>query len=504
MKSSQEVGGTPASSQSTTLLSTQSLRNFLKVIAPLGAITLLYFSTARALVSYWNDFESLTYTHGWVVLLVTLWLLFDAVAPLDKVRLCYSRAGAFGVFASSVVWLLARQINVQTIQFLLLPVLCWSAVLSLYGPLLARRYAFAIGYLYFAIPFWGEFNSLLQWGTVFAERAAVRIVGIPAYFDANTIHLPSGVIAVEGGCSGMHFFIVGLALGSLYGYVNRIASRGRLLLLAAALAILANWVRVFVILVAGHLTNMQHYLVRVEHYRFGWGVFAVMMVIFFAIAHRMKQAPEPQMSNVQGVSRSLGYAELVGFAFALFAVPVFVWASGQRAATNVASIDISAPEGWQSIDVATNHPWQPVFKNADSQVLKHFAKNGLVFDAYRAIYSTQNQQKKIAGYDNSLIGESHGVKVVATEKTSSPFIEIELSDAMGNRQLIWYAYHVDGHWFASPLKAQMWSGIKALAARPRTGVIALRADCARDCSQMKHAFEEWTTDGELRKLIDLQ
>ena len=49
----------------------------------------------------------------------------------------------------------------------------------------------------------------------------------------------------------------------------------------AVLSLLANWVRVYVIIEAGYLTNMQHYLVRVSHYWFGWGVFALALVGFF-------------------------------------------------------------------------------------------------------------------------------------------------------------------------------------------------------------------------------
>jgi EpsI family protein len=249
---------------------------------------------------------------------------------------------------------------------------------------------------------------------------------------------------------------------------------------------------------------MQHYLVRVEHYRFGWGVFAVMMVVFFAVGHRMRQVPDSPLPSVQTISNSSRYATLVGLAVALFVVPMIVRLSGVRANAAIASIDIFAPEGWRSADEATASQWQPVFKNADAQVLKHFTKNGLALDAYRAIYATQNQQKKIAGYDNSLVGKSPGRGVIATDKAAGPFMEMELDDAKGNRQLIWYAYHVDGRWFASPMRAQMWSGIKALVARPRTGVIALHADCERDCSQAKRALEEWTSDDKLSKLIDSQ
>ena len=42
----------------------------------------------------------------------------------------------------------------------------------------------------------------------------------------------------------------------------------------------------FIIIVAGDLTDMQHYLVRVDHSVFGWVVFAVAMVAFLLLAGR--------------------------------------------------------------------------------------------------------------------------------------------------------------------------------------------------------------------------
>ena len=40
---------------------------------------------------------------------------------------------------------------------------------------------------------------------------------------------------------------------------------------------LTNWCAFFIIVVAGHLTDMQHHLVTDEHYSFGWYMFAGMM-----------------------------------------------------------------------------------------------------------------------------------------------------------------------------------------------------------------------------------
>ncbi len=55
-------------------------------------------------------------------------------------------------------------------------------------------------------------------------------------------------------------------------------------------------------MVAGYLTDMQHYLVRVDHYYFGWALFAVAMAVFFLLARGKPPTPPDQ--------RALDSAEL--------------------------------------------------------------------------------------------------------------------------------------------------------------------------------------------------
>ena len=65
---------------------------------------------------------------------------------------------------------------------------------------------------------------------------------------------------------------------------------------ARCFALVTNWLRISIIVVAGHLTNMQHYLVSGEHYSFGWGMFAVAMAVFFLIVRRWPAEPPADRS----------------------------------------------------------------------------------------------------------------------------------------------------------------------------------------------------------------
>src|SRR5690606_24257028 len=120
-------------------------------------------------------------------------------------------------------------------------------------------------------------------------RGLLRVVGIPSHFIGNDVQIPAGTFEIAGGCSGLHFFVVALAIGALMGEMRGDDWRGRLklLLLAGALALVCNWLRVFTIILAGHYTHMQHYLVAQSHYGYGWMVFALAMVVFFVLERRI-------------------------------------------------------------------------------------------------------------------------------------------------------------------------------------------------------------------------
>ncbi len=50
--------------------------------------------------------------------------------------------------------------------------------------------------------------------------------------------------------------------------------------------------------------------------------------------------------------------------------------------------------------------------------------------------------------------------------------------------MVLYGYSVDGHWIASPLRAQLWYGLKAVMTLkpPASHVLAARARCGADCT----------------------
>ena len=265
------------------------------VCVVLAAAALLYWPGTLSLGELWSDTTGDTYTSGFLIAAVSLWLLWRQRAQLVPsplpARQCLAALALLA--GAALIWQFALRAGIQVVYLTLLPFLWWLCVALVCGRRAARATAFPLGFLIFALPIWDYLIPLLQWLTVHVVRLALRVTGVPSYFKGEYVQIPAGIFQIQGGCSGLHYFIVGLAIAVLLGELRRDDWRVRLqlILVGGALAILSNWIRVFSIILAGHLSHMQSYLVRVSHYSYGWFVFLATLILFFFYAwHRARDA----------------------------------------------------------------------------------------------------------------------------------------------------------------------------------------------------------------------
>ena len=275
----------------------------------LGALVLiavLFWPTSIEIADLWQDTVRRRYTHGWLVLGITVWLIWRDRAQLSAIELAPPTFGWCVVAIGSVGWLVGFNAGLLALTMLALPLLALATIWAAAGKGLARRVAFAVLYLYFAFPVWELINPLLQSLTALVNVWLTRIAGIPVTMEGNVIQIPAGSFEIAGGCSGLHFFIVALAIAALQGELDRDDWRTRWLLLgiAAVLALVTNWLRVFIIIVAGQLTDMQHFLVKVDHYYFGWFVFVFALGFYLYLSSRV-----PRRSRKESSSMPPGAAE---------------------------------------------------------------------------------------------------------------------------------------------------------------------------------------------------
>jgi exosortase A len=451
---------------------------------------LLFWPTTASLIEHWEDTVRRTYTHGYLLVGIVLWLLWRNRLLWADVPLRPSLLAFAGVLGASVVWLISLRAAVQIVHQLLLPLIIFGAFVSCYGWKAGRRLSLTFALLYFAVPVWDVFTPLLQSASVMAVQFLLRVVSIPAYVSGNVFTLPAGALEVADGCAGLHFFVVGLTIAALYGEINHdsLATRLKLMALAVILAMVTNWVRIFIIAVVAQATDMQHYLVREEHYSFGWVLFAVTLVIFFLIVRRWPAAPEPHAVATAGAPISWQGAALaaVGLLFAPLWQHVDDNIPTSAALAHVLPNDVA---GW-TVARDARSDWQPVFNGADVTERATFTSAGAVIETYAATYKEQHQGKELMGFGNSLEGES--LRVRQRSSVEHPWLETEALDSGGASWLLWHSYRLDERWFDRPLSLQLQYGLAALVGAPVSSIIAFRTACnGTDCAAARATLQNF-------------
>jgi EpsI family protein len=159
-----------------------------------------------------------------------------------------------------------------------------------FGTTITRRNAFALGFLFFAVPF-GEF--LMPWlmdRTADFTVAALQLTGVPVLREGRQFVLPSGNWSVVEACSGLRYLLAAVPLALFQTHLNRRSARVQVLftLGVIVLALVANWVRAYGIVMLGHLSDMS-LAAGVDHLVYGWLFFGLVMGLAFWIESRLPE-----------------------------------------------------------------------------------------------------------------------------------------------------------------------------------------------------------------------
>jgi exosortase len=469
-------------------------------------IAVVYWPSTIIFYEKWSDYSIQTFTHGWLILAICVALVVRSRREIAAAPAKASGGALLALAGAVVLWLVCYRASIEGLEVPFVPVIFWLAATAAFGWAVGRLLLFPVGYFYFAVPAW--YGTPLKDLTVLVMRGVLALTGPPATITGDVISLPNGAFIIEEGCSGLHFMIVGLAVAALYGEQRRDPWRIRLrqLALMAALALLANWVRVYTVIQAGYLTNMQSYLVRVSHLGFGWCVFAAALLVFFWVAPVLEPDTVPvSASTPPPVRPTLLRPELTGF---VAAIATLLLLPGLSAALKLAhqtpavresgSVDPSG--GWHPLPDDIGSEWMPLFAAADLLKLQSFGNSaGDTVQVLTVGYRTQRQGAELVGETSSLVGE--GLQSVAEQVVDSPagaFGEVEVIDARHARSLIWWRYEVAGRKLVSPFAQQVWYGINAIAWNPSASLIALRAACGADCNSARRPLRDFIASSDLR------
>ncbi len=471
------------------------------LLALFVSLTLLFGLTSESLVSMiavWQG--SSTYHHCFVVLPISLFLIWQRRADLSRLTPCHEPRALLLLIAFALLWLLGRAGQIQLLEHIALIGMAISITIALLGFTIGHLISFPLLFLGFMVPFGDVLVPTLQQFTADFAVGLLRIVDIPAFHDGIMIETPSGLFEVAEACAGIRFLIAYIMVATLFAHLamNRPWKWALFLVLSVAIPIIANGFRATGIVLIAYWTGNEH-AIGVEHLVYGWGFFAAVMLVFLAIGSWMADWPDEQQHaglsclavdvSPWRPSFSLPLVILITAA-PLYAMTVLEHVPDQIGPD--AKLALS-PTLLQSLAPAckTVHEqgqvWRPTFNNADFSRGLRLDCNGKLVDLFVAYYAFERRGAELIHHTNRLADADDWTRI--SESWYEPKIEglpktlrkEELIGRQSDDRLVLAWYWIDGQLLAHDWQVKVYQTYqKMLGKAEPAALIALSAPYSSD------------------------
>lgn len=442
----------------------------LAVGAALLAPLVIYFATARSIVSIWNS--SGTFAHGYIILPISLYLIWRERRKLAQMAPTPWWPALLVLAACGFGWLLAYLGDVQVVRQYAFVAMIPVAAVAVLGWRISSQLAFPLLFLLFAVPFGDIFIDPLINLTANFTVAAVEATGIPILRNGNSFSLPSGDWSVVEACSGVRYLISSVTLGCLYAYLTYRSWQRRLLfvLISIAVPIVANGARAFMIVMIGHFSGMQ-LAVGVDHLIYGWLFFGLVMFLMFWIGSfwREDEASVAALDNLPVTGSNIVPAaprwQLPAAAAATIACmalwPAYAYylensRSGEAAQANLSDLHM----GWQEDKPFTS--WRPSFLKPNTELTRFFRKGDQQAGLTLLYYRNQHDDSELINIQNRLVRDDdpNWRRLSGASRTETlngrqlAIRESQLQGASG-KLLVWQWYWVDSSFIVSDYQGKL-------------------------------------------------
>jgi len=379
------------------------------LVAGLLALLGLYADTAISMYDLWSNINA--FNHAFLVIPVCLYLIWERRHVLAGMNPTPNLLGLMLVAGFGAVWLVADTVDVSVGRHFALIGMAESLIFALLGWRVFRALLFPLLYLWLVLP--TDLNLLppLQTLATIAASWGIGLIGIPIFVEDVFIEIPSGRYWVAPGCAGLNFLLSGFALSLLYveqiydDWRKRVAG----VLIVLAVAVVANWVRIFALIVAGHYLEEVYDID--DHYMEGWLFFAAIIFILMWIGLRFRDPVRDTPPAAAGTAGTAGPADaprqrrafaamVLASALAVGIYPAYAsYRLGDAPAVGATSVAFPAlVGGWRAVQETA--VWRPEFDRPHAQDTQRYGDGRRKLDFYVAYYANQRQGRELVSYNN--------------------------------------------------------------------------------------------------------
>jgi len=394
----------------------------------------------------------------------------------------------------SVAWLLGAVMNIAVVHEGLWVAIVATWALATFGRQ-ARPAILSIALTaLLAVPVWSTLTPVLQRGTTIVSGGVTRMFGISAVIGYDTVTISTGTFVVSEACAGLSFFMAGLVLGAFYAhlFLRRWQTQLQVVLLAGAVAIVGNWIRVTTLIFIGEASEMKSGLL-IDHGWQGWVIFVLLMIPTYfagrtlerreAAGHQdsRRTADAAAVTDPRRVRRAVVAASiaLVG--------PILYTGIGMipRASDpDVGLTTLDLADSWNVAAVPESEvsAWMPDFEGVDRRVSWTLSNGESRVDARRYYFIDQKQGEELIQWGNRIAPDSMLIseRLVGPIGQSGRIVREAIVWTGDELRLVWYWYRVAG--IDTPLqsKAKFLELVAFLRRSAVAELITLSAVCDSD------------------------
>jgi exosortase A len=476
------------------------------VVAPL----VIFAPTFSEMVGIW--WRSDTFTHCFLVLPAFAYLTWMEREELQACAVRPAPLALVAVFGAGFLWALGVLSAALTPSFFGLIGMSMSAVVAVLGWRVARAIWVPLLFLIFAVPFGEVFvPALVEWTADFTV-AALRASGVPVFREGSNFVIPSGSWSVVDACSGIRYLLASLFVGWLFAWLTFSSTSRRLVFMAASLVvpIVANWLRAYMIVMLGHLSNNK-IATGVDHLVYGWVFFGAVMLALFWVGSRFREDRGDAKAGATVLHEPATAAPIHWRSMLPMAAAVVAIAIGWQAAVTwlVAAGDrrpvviqpIVAANGWTSLAPDAND-WSPDLRAPAATLAQRFGKGDKRVSVFVGVYRNQRQESELINSTNDLLHLIVRPWYLAFESTQTVKLGatgVRVNAALGRREKetlgVWQWHWVSGRPTTNDTWAKAALAVDRLLGRSDTSAwIAIHGTDLDDGRMVQEMLRDFAAD----------
>ena len=484
------------------------LRPGLVLAGGLAVLIGLFWATAWSMVDKWLSDD--TFSHGIMILPVSVYLVWRHRAALAAASPRPSALGVLAMVACAFLWLLGHVSDVLLVEQIAFISMVNALILAVLGLAVTRILIFPLFYLYFMVPAGAQLVPFLQDLTADQTVVLLRLTGIPVYLEGIFLHIPGGSFEVAEACAGVRFLITSVAIGFLGAHLFYKSWWRRALFVALSFVVpvIANFFRAYGIVMIAHLSGFE-LAVGADHITFGLIFLSFVILCLLALGatfrERGSDEPDPKGAMVATDGAPLRSASLGSFLVAC--VASLLLAGGAHAYSDYSSrrmisdvvparFPVTVAPPW-TVQADSDPTWDPTFGGSDARFMETYSNGEHEVTLFIAYYAYQRQGAEVVNQSNQFShkkgwqrsGGGQGEAKVDGEPMDIHSTRLVFND---DHRLVWSWYWVDGRFTGNPYVAKLLQAkAQILGGLPAAAVIAVATDYELRPSEAKPVLRDF-------------